>query len=250
MPSPHAELRWLGHATALFELDGLRVLTDPVLRDRVIHLKRHASSPEHPGRLDAILLSHAHYDHLDAASLRLLEPSVPVITPRGSVAAVRAAGMRDVRAVQAGDVVPIGEGVRVRVVQAVHDGRRHPLARPSDAVGFVLEGSRRAYFAGDTDFFEGLRELGELDAALIPIWGWGSSLGPGHMDPERAAAAVAALQPALAVPIHWGTFLPVGVHGRRPELLTEPARLFAAHAARLAPGVRIEVLAPGQRVEL
>jgi L-ascorbate metabolism protein UlaG (beta-lactamase superfamily) len=84
---------------------------------------------------------------------------------------------------------------------------------------------------------------GGVDVALVPVWGWGSSLGEGHMDPERAARAIALVAPRVAVPIHWGTFLPYG--SRRRDLLTTPAVAFARHVRALAPATRVELLAPG-----
>jgi L-ascorbate metabolism protein UlaG (beta-lactamase superfamily) len=88
-----------------------------------------------------------------------------------------------------------------------------------------------------------------VDVALIPIWGWGTSLGPGHMDPARAAEAIAVVQPEVAIPIHWGTFLPVGARRRRPELLHEPAETFARLAAEAAPDVRVRTLRVGESAE-
>lgn len=133
---------------------------------------------------------------------------------------------------------------------ARHDGRRRPLGAAVDALGFVVEGDgARIYFAGDTDLFDGMAHLGDggLDVALLPVWGWGPSLGPGHLDPERAARAVALLRPRVAIPIHWGTLLPVTstVRAAHRRLLTEPPRAFAAHCARLAPGVEVRILRPG-----
>ena len=76
-----------------------------------------------------------------------------------------------------------------------------------------------------------MRELAPLDLALVPIWGWGTSLGPGHMDPSEAAAALRLLRPTVAVPIHWGTFLPIGHHRRHGHLLRDPAERFRERAA-------------------
>jgi L-ascorbate metabolism protein UlaG (beta-lactamase superfamily) len=244
-----ARLTWLGHATVMIEMDGARLLTDPVLRARVAHLRRHVVMPADPGRCDAILISHPHRDHLDLPSLRGLDPDTPVIAPRGALRALRRSG-REVHEVAAGDALEIA-GVRVLAVRADHDGRRSPVSRPAAAVGYVVAASRRVYFAGDTDLFAGIDvATGTLDAALLPIWGWGSRVGPGHMNPERAAQALALMRPVLAVPIHWGTYRPLRLGRSRAGLPGDPAQAFAAYAARLAPQVRVEVLRPGEGVTL
>lgn len=242
---------WLGHATALIDAGGARLLTDPLLRGRIAHLRRHGAAPAVPERLDAVLLSHLHRDHADGPSLRRLPEGVPVLVPRGAGATVRGLGRTDVRELAAGDSVAVAPGVVVHAVPAVHDGRRSPLARGTrpDALGYVVDAGPRIYFAGDTEVFAGMGDLGPLDAALLPVWGWGTSLGPGHMDPREAAEAAALLRPSLALPIHWATYLPAHLR-RTGSLLTDPGRRFAAHAATLAPATRVEVVAPGATVAL
>jgi L-ascorbate metabolism protein UlaG (beta-lactamase superfamily) len=81
------------------------------------------------------------------------------------------------------------------------------------------------------------------------VWGWGPSLGSGHLDPERAAEALALLRPRLAVPIHWGTLFPRIVPDRR-QRLSDPPHELARAAARLAPDVEVRVLAPGEGIDL
>ena len=106
------------------------------------------------------------------------------------------------------------------------------------------------YFAGDTDLFPEMADLApSIDVALLPVWGWGPSVGPGHLDPERAAAAAALIAPGLAVPIHWGTFALPRAFRRRADPAW-PAREFAALAARQAPPVQARVLVPGEQLEL
>jgi L-ascorbate metabolism protein UlaG (beta-lactamase superfamily) len=251
-----ARLVWLGHATVLVELAGTRILTDPVLRSRVAHLRRHAPArtPSLPAPLDAVLVSHLHYDHADVPTLRRVHEVVPIIGPRGTRRWLAStAGLQDVREVGVGDAVDVGLGVHVRAVPARHDGRRRPLGPPADALGFVIEGDgRRIYFPGDTDLFDGMAKVadGGLDVALLPVWGWGPRLGPGHLDPERAAQAAALLRPRRVVPIHWGTFLPATQRRHRRALLTDPPRAFAARVAELAPDVAVTILEPGQGLEL
>jgi L-ascorbate metabolism protein UlaG (beta-lactamase superfamily) len=235
------KLTWLGHSTVLLELDGVRLLTDPLLRSRVAHLRREAAVPGEIGRLDAILLSHAHHDHLDPASLRRLDPEAPVVTPPAAERSLRRSG-RTVHTLAAGDEMELA-GLTIEAVPAVHDGRRVPYGRRMSGVGFVVRG---VYFAGDTEpYAEMARLAGRLDAALVPIAGWGPKTGPGHMDPREAAQALRLLKPKLAVPIHWGTYRRIG---HRPS--GDPPREFAEHAAKLAPDVRLAILQPGESVEI
>lgn len=239
---------YVGHATVLLELSGLRVLTDPVLRARVAHLRRQAPAPD--GRVaedvDVVLLSHLHLDHADLPSLRRLGFETPVLAPPGAGAFLERRGFTAVTELAPGSSISIG-GLRVAAVEARHARGRSPLTRYSEAIGFRLSGESDVYFAGDTDLFEGMRELaGGLDLALLPVWGWGPRLGPGHLDPERAARAAALLSPRLAVPVHWGTFFPLGLARRRRDRLTTPPREFARRCANLAPQVETRILAPGE----
>jgi L-ascorbate metabolism protein UlaG (beta-lactamase superfamily) len=238
-----ARVRWLGHSTVLVELDGARLLTDPLLRRRVLHLRRAAPLVSDAlERLDAVLISHLHYDHLDLPSLELLDRGVTVVAPKGAGRLLLKRGFRAVLEVEVGDCPRVGS-VLVRTVRAEHDSSR-VLGTKSEAVGFVVEGSRRVYFPGDTDLFSGMAELAPgLDVALMPIWGWGPSLGPGHLDPRGAAEALALLRPRLAVPIHWGTYYPVqSTRLKAPAFLAEPVREFERWAAELAPEVEVRVL--------
>jgi L-ascorbate metabolism protein UlaG (beta-lactamase superfamily) len=242
-------LTWIGHATVLVEAGGARVVTDPLLRGRVAHLLRETAPAADLGRPDAVLLSHQHHDHLDVPSLRTLD--APVLGPPGTARTLRRLGGA-VDELRPGDERVVA-GLVVRAVRAVHDGRRLPTSRrrTDDAIGFVVDdGERRAYFAGDTELFDGMRDLGPVDAALVPIWGWGPRVGAGHMDPSQAAEAVALLAPAIAIPIHWGTYLRLGLKRRHGHLLTEPADAFRDRCAVTAPDVRVVQLAPGELLDL
>jgi L-ascorbate metabolism protein UlaG (beta-lactamase superfamily) len=116
----------------------------------------------------------------------------------------------------------------------------------------VIEGERRIYFAGDTDIFDEMAAIGEppLDLALVPVWGWGPTLGPGHLDPRSAADALALLAPTLAIPIHWGTLYPFALERLRPRALSDPPHLFKRYADELAPRSEVRILAPGETTEL
>jgi L-ascorbate metabolism protein UlaG (beta-lactamase superfamily) len=244
-----SRVTWIGHATVLIELGGARLLTDPVLRPWLAHLRRHGPAPPAGllDDLDAVLISHLHLDHLDLPSLRQVPRTVRLLVPRGAGRLLRREGFPQVEEMAAGDQLDVA-GATVAAVPAVHDRRRFPLGPQADTLGFVVGG--RVYFAGDTDLFDAMRELAGLDLALLPVWGWGPSLGEGHLDPEAAARAAALLRPRLAVPIHWGTFYPRLLARYKPDRLTDPPHEFAAAVARLAPDVSVQVLEPAGSIPL
>ena len=244
-------IEYVGHATTVVDLDGVRLLTDPLLRNRVGHLRRAVSVDARALRgVDAVLVSHAHYDHLDLPSLEKLGKKLPVVLPRGLGGLLRKKRFESVVEVEVGETVRIGS-LAIRVVPALHDPGRAPFGVSGQPVGYVVEGTQTAYFAGDTDLFEGMAELGRLDVALVPIWGWGPGLGPGHLDPARAAKAVALLRPRVVVPIHWGTYFPIhlGLRGA-PSFLQTPPDAFLAELVDVAPGADVRVLRPGESVEV
>jgi L-ascorbate metabolism protein UlaG (beta-lactamase superfamily) len=250
-PVARASITWVGHATILIELDGVRLLTDPVLRTRIGPLVRIVPSAdmESLAPVDCVLLSHLHADHTDVRSLREIGSAVPVLAPHPSAGWLARGGLRAVRELRPGEEVTIG-AVRVIATAAVHDRRRRPLGPVADPIGYLVRGSSSVYFAGDTDLFPEMAELsGLVDVALLPVWGWGKSLGPGHLDPERAANAAALIAPKVAVPIHWGTFA-LGWPARPPDDPERPAREFAALVKTRAPAVDVRVLAPGETARL
>lgn len=246
-----AAITWLGHATVLIESGGVRLLTDPVLRDRIGPLVR--IRPEGgvaaPGPVDGVLLSHLHADHLDLRSLRELAGIAPVITPHPAGQWLRRRGVAGVREIRAGEEACVA-GARVLATPALHHRRRHPLGPAADPVGYLVDGACPVYFAGDTDLFEAMAELrGRVAVALLPVWGWGPRLGPGHLNPERAARAAALIAPDVAIPIHWGTFASRLPGGRMADP-ARPAHEFVRLARRYAPAVEVRVLAPGERTGL
>jgi L-ascorbate metabolism protein UlaG (beta-lactamase superfamily) len=248
----HARLTFLGHSTVLVEVDDLRILTDPVLRGGLGPVRRQVRAvlPELFADLDAVFISHGHHDHLDQASLRRIPGRPTVIVPRGFGRLAARCELGPVEEVEPGDRLRI-DRVELDVVFAEHSGKRLPFGPEGPAIGCVVAGSRRIYFPGDTDIFPAMRDLaGTLDIALLPVWGWGPTIGEGHMDPVRAAEAAALLRPRLAVPIHWGTFYPAGLRRVVPRPFHEPGPLFTRELARLAPDVRSLVLAPGESVDI
>jgi L-ascorbate metabolism protein UlaG (beta-lactamase superfamily) len=248
-----ARVTVLGHATVLIEIDGLRVLTDPILRERVGPLVRTTGPPPRElwSDIDAVLISHSHWDHLDYGSLKMLGLDVPLIARTGMAAEFRSRGFDDVTELEPGQERAI-EGVRIVAVHAEHRGFGPPVGGTDRCLGFIVEGSRSIYFAGDTAFFAGMADLAiGLDLALLPVWGWGPTARPAeHLDPMGAARAVAVIKPRIVVPIHWGTLHPVGLSWMRPSTRIDPPHQFAQLVRRMAPGTTVRVLPNGGSLTL
>ncbi|MET7366340.1 MBL fold metallo-hydrolase [Streptomyces sp. NPDC005566] len=251
------EVTWWGHATCTIEDSGVRVLTDPLFVRRFAHLRRRRGEvpPPEAAAADAVLISHLHSDHLHLPSLARLSPGSLLIVPKGATGAVpglrvlrRMRGLR-ITEVAAGDEVRVG-AVLVRAVPALHDGRRLPVGpHRVPALGFVVEGEARTYFAGDTGLFDDMADaVGPVDVALLPVGGWGPYLGPHHLDAARAAQALAMLAPRSAVPVHYGTYWPIGMDGVRPHEFHAPGDEFVRQAALVAPGVAVHRLGHGEHV--
>jgi L-ascorbate metabolism protein UlaG (beta-lactamase superfamily) len=247
-----------GHATVLLDMDGVRLLTDPLLRRRVGVLIRRSPLPPSALRrdLDVVLISHAHLDHLDVPSLRLIDRRTPVIVPRGLGSLLRRLGFVPLE-LEVGDEVRIGPmgaagpsgSVCVRAVPADHAGTRYPLGSESAALGYVVTGGLSAYFAGDTGLYDGMRDLAPIDVALLPVGGWGPRLPGDHLNPLSAAKALALLRPAACVPVHWGTIYPPWLPPAFNAKWGEWPHAFARYAAHLAPEVDVRVLQPGETTD-
>ena len=237
-------LTWLGHATVLIELDGVRLLTDPVLRRSVLHLRRaRGVSLSAAGSPNLVLVSHLHWDHFDLPSLARLGQETRIVAPLGSGKLLRRRGFQRIDEVTEGSEVRAGP-LQIRATHAEHKPGRVPWGAKVPALGYVVSGSSSVYFAGDTDLFAGMDGLQEgLDVALVPIAGWGPTLPPGHLDVDRAAEAVRRLRPRVAIPIHWGTLRPS--YRRRPYVGAAAAADFAAKVREVAAGVDVRVLEIG-----
>jgi L-ascorbate metabolism protein UlaG (beta-lactamase superfamily) len=241
-------VRYVGHSTVLLEVAGLRILTDPFLRDRLGPLRRHGPipQPEAIGPIAIVAISHAHPDHFDRASLKALAGDPLVIVPRGIGGAVRRSGLR-AREVVVGEQVTIAPSWTITALPARH--WRWPAAPTTATIGYLIEGPGRVgiYFAGDTSRFDGLRNLaGRVDLALLPIGTWGPHMTPGHLSPRSAAQVARDIGARVAVPIHWGTLYPAGAHRILGDRLTGPGLRFEAWSRLLAPKLDVKPLQPGE----
>jgi len=246
-------LTFLGHSTVLVDLDGVRVLTDPMLGHLaagVIRRQVPAVLPDLLVGLSAVFISHGHWDHLDLASLRALPGQPAIIVPVGLGRVVAKAARGAVHELRAGDKLQIG-GLTLEAIHAEHGRRRSPLTSAEASLGVLITGSSSVYFAGDTDLFPAMSQLaGRVDVALLPVGGWGPRLGRRHLDPGRAAEAAVRIQPAIATPIHWGTLYPLGLRRVARRQFEGPGQAFRDAVAIRAPGVEVHVLQPGQSMSL
>lgn len=246
---------WLGHSSVVLDLDGVRVLTDPLLRPHAGLLRRLAPRPDPASwsRPDVVLLSHLHHDHAELRSLRML-PGAALMSAPENVAWLRRRRLPNT--VSLGDgwtaVGPVaGTGVQVRQVPAEHRNRPMPH-RPNAANGQLVRGpSGTVWIAGDTGLFSEMAAIpemagGPIDVALVPVWGWGPRLSAGHLSPVTAARAAALSGARFAIPVHWGTLHPPFVTHFARSWLEHPGRRFAEAVAEQAPGCTAVVLAPGE----
>jgi L-ascorbate metabolism protein UlaG (beta-lactamase superfamily) len=252
-PGAPARLTWLGHASFLIQLDGVSLLVDPALRERIFGGIRRNVAPglclEELPPIDAALVTHGHYDHLDLPSLKGV--GAKVIAGLGTSRALRGAGL-PCHELGWWETLEVG-AVRVTFVPAQHWSRRG-LRDVNRSLwgGFVVEGAGAAvYHAGDTALFEGFREIGarfpSLDAALLPIGAYDPAwfMERQHMNPEQALEAFQTLGARSMVAMHFGTFK------LTDEPLDEPPlRLEAARVRLGIPAGQVKVPAVGETLEV
>ena len=224
-------------------MDDVHFVTDPLLRRRIgpLHNTGHLPAPAEIARVDVVLLSHLHRDHTDLPSLARFQAGTRIVVPAGGAALLRRKIRATVQELAADETAVFGS-VTVRAVHADHDGRRGFGGPSAPAVGYLLSGSRSVYAAGDTDIFPAMESIPDdagLDVALLPVSGWGLTLGPGHLDAARAAHALTLLQPRMAMPVHWGTLRVPMLWRLRPHRYRTPGADFARQAALEAPACRV-----------
>ena len=225
----------IGHSTVLIETDGKRILTDPYWGKwgniAYARLGIPAKSRQELSKVDGVLISHDHWDHVDGQYLRLLGET-PIIAPQSAHWFIKLLGGRNVLSISAWASTRIGE-IIITAVPAVH---------LTATVGYVLQSeNKQVYFAGDTFFHPFMQEMGrkfQLDVALMPVTTFRI---PMTMGEEQAVQAVRILKPAVVIPIH------LGIKPRSPLLRTnQTPEHFAQRLAESGVATKVVILRDGE----
>ncbi len=256
-PPTGLRITWLGHSTNLIEIDGTRVLTDPIFGERSGPLtwagpKRWYAPPipldELPA-IDAVVISHDHYDHLDHPTIvRMRDWDTTFITPLGVGAHLAYWGIDPSRIVELDwwERRSVG-GLELVCVPARHASGRHLFDQDHTLwAGYALLGdAHRVYFSGDTGLFPAMRDIGErfgpFDVAMIEVGAYDQAWPDWHIGPEQAIRAMGMVRGEVFFPIHWGLF-DLAYHG-----WTEPIERTMAAAEEA--GVTALAPKPGQSIE-
>jgi L-ascorbate metabolism protein UlaG (beta-lactamase superfamily) len=250
---------FIGHSSFLLQIDGHNLLIDPVFSKRLILLRRQRRPGvrvEELPPIDAVLLTHAHMDHLDLASLRqviratrkIARHAPEVVVPRGVEDLVEKLGFSQVHRLEWWESIAL-QRLKITMTPCKHWGARmfHDMHRGYG--GYVIEGARQSvYHSGDTAYFDGFREIGRRlkpEVALLPIGAYfPDSYRSVHTSPEEAVRGFLEAGASQMVPMHYGTFR----LGREP--MDEPLKRLATEADRLGIKDRIKVLQEGETMHL
>jgi L-ascorbate metabolism protein UlaG (beta-lactamase superfamily) len=257
-PPGGLRITWLGHSTSLVEIDGNRLLLDPVWSDRASPVswsgpKRFHRPPlplsELPS-VDAVVISHDHYDHLDYQTIVAIGAGVPLfVVPLGVGAHLERWGVSPERIVELDwwGEARVG-ALTLTATPARHFSGRSIVMSDRDATlwaGWAIRGpEHRVYFSGDTALFPELaevgRRLGPFDASLIEVGAYDALWADVHLGPEQAIEAHRLVRGGVLIPVHWGTF-DLALHS-----WTEPVERLLVAASRA--GARVAIPKPGERI--
>ena len=259
-PADGLRVTWLGHATALVELEGRRVLIDPVWSERVSPSQSVGPRRMHPvplaiealPPLDAVVISHDHYDHLDMRTVRKLAAAhqqVPFLVPLGVGAHLERWGIAPERIIELDweERTVIG-GLTFTATASRHfSGRRRPGENTTLWASWVIAGqARKLFYTGDSGYFEDYAKIGDkhgpFDATLIQIGAYSPYWPDIHMTPEEGVATHLAVRGGLLIPVHWGTFN-LSLHS-----WSEPVERALKDAE--ANNVRLAIPRPGQLLDV
>jgi L-ascorbate metabolism protein UlaG (beta-lactamase superfamily) len=253
------KITYIGHATLLLEIAGVRVITDPNFDPHLGRLLPRVSAPgialDALPALDAILLTHAHADHLSFDSLDRLPRDIPLYAPPAVARWLRGKGYGHVEPLGPGEQAVVSSGaVRIHAERATHQGNRYGVDRWRSAANMYLVETREEslFFAGDTALMPDTHALVErvlwsaeraLDVALLPIGyapPWKPGFRRGHLTQEDALTLFETLRARALIPYHWGTFRHVTATAH--DAIDRLRAALTDHGAR----DRVHIIEPGE----
>lgn len=208
---------WIGHATVLLRVQGTTILTDPVMSNRIgvglglmtggpRRLVGPALTARELPKIDLILISHAHFDHLDRPTLARLPKRIPVVTADQTQDLVRDLGFRDVTELHWGERLELDNGLRLTAREVAHWGARtfYDMHRGFNA--YLIEaGKRRVLYGGDTAYFDGFKDIGKVDLAVFGIGAYDPYIAA-HANPEQVWEMANHVKADRILPMHHSTF--------------------------------------------
>jgi L-ascorbate metabolism protein UlaG (beta-lactamase superfamily) len=256
------KITYVGHATLLLEMAGVRILTDPNFEPKLGRFLARVAAPgvaiDALPALDALLLTHAHADHLSFKSLDRLPRNIPLYAPPAVAQWLVRKGYRHATPIDDGEHVTIGQALRVHTGRATHKGNRYGFDRWRSATNmYLLESNEEsAFFAGDTALTPSTHHLVErvlwaqqrqLDIALLPIGyapAWKPGFRRGHLTGDDALALFKTLRARAMLPYHWGTFRHVTASAH--DAIDRLRASLVLHDAR----EHVHVIEPGESLTL
>lgn len=208
---------WIGHATVLLRIHGTTILTDPVLSNRVglglglftggpRRLVAPALTARELPKIDLILISHAHFDHLDRPTLARLPKRIPVVTAHRTKDLIDDLGYRDVTELHWGDELEMKNGLKLTAREVNHWGARTFYDTHRGFNAYLIQGKqRRVLYGGDTAYFRGFRDIGKVDLAVFGIGAYDPWVAA-HATPEQAWAMANHVKADRILPMHHSTF--------------------------------------------
>jgi L-ascorbate metabolism protein UlaG (beta-lactamase superfamily) len=244
-------ITWIGHASFLIQTHDRNILVDPNWAKwlKVIkRLKQPGIELHHLPEIDLVLVTHAHFDHLDRRTLRRIASDQPIVVPVGVGTLVHDLGFHSVHELDYWQSVPL-DGLQISLTPCHHWGARFLADLHRGFGGFVIQANGRSIFhCGDSAYFPGFKEIGErhdIEIALLPIGAYDPPSGREvHMNPEEAVQAFLELHAKKLVPMHYGTFR-LGY-----EPLDEPLTRLLARAQEAGIHDDVLVMTEGQPVVL
>lgn len=202
-------VNWYGHATTVINMSEKIIITDPVFPTMLGYFKRVAKKPSYMKdlKVDYILLSHGHMDHLNFPSLSKLNKDAVIIAPKGYGRLMKLLGFKKVHVLHPGDIYR-DEYIKITAYEANHDGRRFYIGIDNESISYLIEcNNKKVFFAGDTALTSNYKNI-KCDVALMPVGCYKPDrFSYMHCTPEQSYEMFKMMDAKVMIPIHYKTFI-------------------------------------------